>query len=650
MKKQRKAKPNDPDYIDIFAEDDDVDSTVPVDSLFDDEDSEPVSGASKKSDRSSGSLFSRKKKAEKDHRSEDEDTEAVAAPRRNKKKRGLFSRHKDEADDNEETFEDDEEDLDEEDFDEDFDEDELDDDEEEKGGLSSLISWRERDEDEEPPAVRAPEPEPEQEEPERKKRFSLSSLFKTANKEEESSEDKLLGAEDTEENDPSEDHGSVAGKKHTPVYVVTASNADEDWDIGGDFSDPFAEPETGTAPEPEDTEETEEEAELDPSDTDKARSFSFDRYGRRKEKIGRTHYGRRKNAKKATTTVVTNETDTRREEEEARLRAEKRDVIRDREIKKRKEERRVRVLRELKQRLTVAGLLGILLVLVLFAAYFAFRITGIDVTGVCSRYSSEQIVEMSGLKRGRHILFQDMSGAREQLNADPYLNASVKYVFPNKINITVSQRRGIGVVQWGPDSEYLALIDADGNVLEVDMASAGGLLVVKGLVVTRVVAGTKIGDEADEQVQSTLDVLCALDEAGLLNSISSIDMSETMGISMYTPEGYRIELGNVSDLTTKLSRLKRGWKAIMSTAAEQMKKPSVDNVTIYLYAKSGVVVSPHDIGFVDESQTPEVTVISATPAPGDVYEPEQEMVYATPEPTPEPEDIIPSFVDEPFTG
>lgn len=629
MKKQRKNKPNDPDYIDIFAEDDDTGSSAPVDSLFDDEDSESVSVAPKKRKKSSGGLFSRIKKEKKPrHTGEEDEAEEID-------------------EDDEYNADDEYAEYDDEEFnDDDPDEEENDEDDveepQEKGGLSSLISWRERDEDEEePPAPAKPAPSPGSEAKQKKRRFSLSSLFKSNEEEDDEDAD--------EEQEPDDDTPAPQKEERPRFYTAPASNKDEDWDIGGDFSDPFAEPESDSVTESDNSTESEEEEEAATSE-EKAQIFTFDRYGRRKGKTGRSHYGRRKNAKKATTTVVTNETDTRREEEEARKRAEKRDVIRDREIKKRKEERRLRVLRELKQRLTVAGLLGILLVLVLVAAYFAFRITGIDVVGVYSRYSPEQIVEMSGLKRGRHILLQDLPEARTLLNADPYLSATVKYVFPNKINITISERRGIGVVQWGPDSEYLALIDANGYVLESDRPSAGGLPIVKGLVVTRVVAGTKIGDDADEQVQSTLDVLGALDEFGLLYSISSVDMSETMGISMYTPEGYRIELGNVSDLTTKFTRLKRGWKTIMSTAADQMRKPSVDNVTIYLYAKNGVVVSPHGVGYVDESQLPVTPVTAATPEPGYPYEQEPGVVFATPEPTPEPVDVIPVFNDEPFTG
>lgn len=666
MKKQRRNKPNDPDYIDIFAEDEDSGNSVPVSSLFD-EDEESVSAASEKKKKASGGFFSRKKKPEKESRSlneedDEEPEEEETDPRDKKKKRSLFShREKDEPEDTADAFEeedeenddtppsrnnkkrrglfshDDEDEEPEDELDEDGSEEE-DDDSSENGSRSSLFVWREHDEDEEPPRS-VPTESSDEEEPadeESKKRIFS---FRPSGK------DKKDEAEKGASTVP-----PAPADSSSRTYTSPGINKDEDWDIGGDFSDSFTEPEQGSDEEGESTDGSSSAPETDPSIEERAQSFSFDRYGRRKDKSGRSRYGSRKNARKATTSVVTNETDTSREEEEARIRAKKRDQIRDREISKRKAERRVRIIREIKQRLTVAGLLGILLLLVLLAAFFAFRITGIDVSGVCTRYSAEEIVEISGLKRGKHILMQDLSAARDKLNNDPYLSASVKYVFPNKINITVSQRRGIGAVQWGPDSEYLALIDQKGFVLETNLASQGGLPMVKGLVVTRVVAGKKIGDDADEQVQSTLDVLNALDEFGILNSIKTIDMSETMGISLFTPEGYRIELGNVSDLATKFGRLKKGWKTIMSTAADQMKKPSVDNVTIYLYAKSGVVVSPHGIGFIDESQVADTQIVMATPEPGGVFVQEPGIIFATPEPTPEPVDIIPPFNNEPFTG
>ena len=471
----------------------------------------------------------------------------------------------------------------------------------------------------------------------KKRRFSL---FKKKNRSEESPAAEKQEAEAA----PAEEAASPSEPPLPPPLPV--KNSDDDWDIGGDFADPFFDeklnpPENEEAPEAE-----EDEGSSIPEDPFITFDWTGSRTGKRK-----TNYGRRKNAKKASTVIVTNDTEPAREEEEARIRAEKRDYIRDREIKKRREAQKAQFLRNLRQRLTVMGLLGILLVIAIIASFFVFRVTGISVNGTCTRYDAETIIEKSGLVKGRHILLQDLSGAQEALNADPYLEATVKYIFPNKVNVTIQERKGIGAVQWGPDNEYIALVDAEGYVLDARLNAQGNIPLVKGLVLTRVLAGSKIGDDADEQVQSTLDVLSALDAHGLLAKIRTVDITETMGISLYTAENYRIELGSVSDLETKLNRLSGGWTTIMQQANSFKSKNGVDNITIYLYSKYGVTVSPHDVGYVDENNIPVSTVAEPTPAPVTYSDTTYtDTVPVTPEPTPEPADVIPSFDNLPFTG
>ena len=65
-----------------------------------------------------------------------------------------------------------------------------------------------------------------------------------------------------------------------------------------------------------------------------------------------------------------------------------------------------------------------------------------------------------------------------------------------------------------------------------------------------------------------------------------------MSIGMYTSEGYRIEVGGVDNLDTKLTRLNKKWTEIMSAATRYHNEGSA-TVTIYLYSKLGVTISPY---------------------------------------------------------
>ena len=383
-------------------------------------------------------------------------------------------------------------------------------------------------------------------------------------------------------------------------------------------------------------------------------TFTFDRYGRRtgqvpRKKRAKERYGKRKHAKKATTTLLLNETEVRREREEAEKRASERDKLRQKQRKLEAEQRKARRKIERKKRLSALLVMMGLGTLLLLAGYFTFLIRSIDVVGTVTRYTKEELIAVSGLKLQTHILLQDLDKARENLKQDPYLNTTVTYVFPNRIRITLEERGRAGAVAWGPNKEYIAVIDRAGIVLENDASSYAGLPLVQGLIITGANKGSRIGDPADEQVQSMLDVLSTLEELGLADKIRTVDLTETMGISLYTPEGYRIEVGDTSDLLTKLNRLKKNYTAIMDKATQYMGR-GADNVTIYLYSKNGVVISPHEVGYVAATNVPNATPF--VPAGNNPDEP-----FVTPAPympsepdTPSGTDTPPPFNQGGFTG
>jgi len=463
---------------------------------------------------------------------------------------------------------------------------------------------------------------------------AVGSLFSDDDEDEEAIEEADEVAEDEEE--ASEDEAA----DETPTDEDEGEPAHEDWSM----------------PLPTD-EEANYEAPEEPFDrTEPAskESFSFDRYGRRtgkvpKKKRPRERYGKRKHAKKATTTLLLNETEVRREQEEAKKRAGERDKLRQKRRRMEAEQRRARRKVEMKKRLSALLVLLGLGVLLLLAGYFTFLIRNIDVVGTTTRYTKEDLIAVSGLKRQKHILLQDLKKAQETLRQDPYLNATVNYVFPNRIRITLEERGRAGAVAWGPNKEYIAVIDKTGIVLESDASSYSGLPLVQGLIITGANKGARIGDPADEQVQSMLDVLSTLDELGLADKIKTVDLTETMGLSLYTPEGYRIEVGDTSDLFTKLNRLKKNYTAIMDKATQYMGR-GADSVTIYLYSKNGVVISPHEVGYVAASPSPNATMFvptqnnpdepAVTPAPQTSTDPD-----ATPGP-----DTPPPFNQGGFTG
>lgn len=348
-------------------------------------------------------------------------------------------------------------------------------------------------------------------------------------------------------------------------------------------------------------------------------SFRFDRYGRRIGKK-RERYGRRKNAPKATTTVVEHDTEARREYEEARARAEERAQKRAYEAEKQAALKRTE--RAKQRRRSLSTLLFGLAALIGLAAltWFVTRVTTIRVADVPSGYTEEEIIRLSKLKRGRSILFQSTKQAEQAIRTDPYLEASVNYAFPSTVRIAVTKRTEAACVRWGPQNEYLAIIDEHGTVLNATAESANNLLIAEGLSISNAVGGARLGDATDSQAAALIRVLTKLKEMGLLNRtprISRIDMTELMQIRIYL-EGtsYTIELGDDSNLDTKLMLLQKHWDEILSKASEYIRN-GYTTATIYLYSKGGVSISPYEPGYaISEPVVTYAPDVPATPIPG----------------------------------
>lgn len=388
-------------------------------------------------------------------------------------------------------------------------------------------------------------------------------------------------------------------------------------------------------------------------------AFRFDRFGRR---IGKrkARYGKRKDAPKATTTIVEHDTEAKREYDAARARSEARAKKRAREEAKQAEIRKAERKRRRQRSMSTVVFGGLALLLLLGMTWFVTRLQKINVPHVPEGYTSQRIVELSGLGsklKKRSALFISTRDVEKQIReSDPYLDATVRYSFPSTITITVSKREEAACVRWGPQNEYLAIIDENGTVLNASAESANGLLIADGMSISSAVNGARLGDSSDIQVAALVRLLVKLKELGILERtprINRIDMTELMQIRMYV-EGspYTIEVGDTSNLETKLMLLQKHWAEIMDEAAGFIRK-GYSTATIYLYSKGGVNISPYESGHVMETPAP-ATIAPSTPGPDGepVTTPENEPVVSPGEEygTPAPQVTPMPHQDDPFTG
>ena len=381
----------------------------------------------------------------------------------------------------------------------------------------------------------------------------------------------------------------------------------------------------------------------------------FDRFGRNVAKGKKSRYGSRKNVPNAAPVAVRNDTISRREYEAAkarsRARAERREQKAQFERDRKKRERTARRRSMLRNLALGVGAIVILA----FLGWFSTRVTTITVEHVPDGYTAEEIATISGIRRGRSILFQRLNDAKERIEKDAYLQANVRYTFPSTVTIALTERVPAACVRWGPQNEYLAIIDSKGIVLNTEAETTGGLIVAEGLSITSAQAGRALGDMTDLQIASLIRILSKLEELDLLHrspKLSKIDLSEMMNISLST-EGapYSIEVGDSANLDTKLGLLQKHWDSIMQSASRYVAS-GYSTATIYLYTKGGVSISPYEPGYnlsmaqVNNYALPTGDAVTVTPAPITGDNPEE-----TPDPdAPAPETPKPAPTPMPHQG
>jgi hypothetical protein len=106
------------------------------------------------------------------------------------------------------------------------------------------------------------------------------------------------------------------------------------------------------------------------------------------------------------------------------------------------------------------------------------------------------------------------------------------------------------------------------------------------------------------------------------------------------------EVGDTSNLETKLMLLTKHWTEIMDEAGDFIREGK-STATIYLYSKGGVNISPYEPGY----SLPTLAPASVAPSTSPGEQPQNPVEQPTPEPsTPEPQVTPMPHQDDPFTG
>ena len=275
------------------------------------------------------------------------------------------------------------------------------------------------------------------------------------------------------------------------------------------------------------------------------------------------------------------------ETEETIRMAEAQKKARAREAARKHEEYVERELRKKERRAIAAKLFSnlvfvfVILVAVGVAVYYGFLLSDIVVMGN-ENYTSDYIIERSGLKLGTHMLFVDLDKAEENIAQDPYLQVdSVTYIFPARVRIVVTERKAVaGIV--GLDSNVI--IDKIGYVLSMTGGTdLSDLIQVTGVTASGFQLGQRLGQDNDFSTATLVLLISELEQYNLSSSIKSIDLTTPLAITMTAQNGLKVHVGQATDLDTKMD--------VLARLLPQFLSKGITYGTLYLSAKGGTVYS-----------------------------------------------------------
>ena len=210
-------------------------------------------------------------------------------------------------------------------------------------------------------------------------------------------------------------------------------------------------------------------------------------------------------------------------------------------------------------------LLGLVLAGIAIGFYFALIIDRIEVVGN-EKLERGEVLTISGLNIGEHMLFANLGEARSRLLSSPYIrSAYIKRAYPDKLIITREERKPVAAIV-GVGS--YALIDLEGSVMEIAQTNDKGLVAVYGVSSGGYAVGQKIGDYAEFNSETLLEIIAVLSNQGMLDIIESIDMSQPLKIGMTTTYGYTVNIGQPENLTGKLENLPPVLSKVLSMGLE----------------------------------------------------------------------------------
>jgi len=216
--------------------------------------------------------------------------------------------------------------------------------------------------------------------------------------------------------------------------------------------------------------------------------------------------------------------------------------------------------RKRRRRKHTGRIFGILLGFVLIVAAFTaitifFKVSDVVVVGE-SRYTSDEIIELSGIEKGDNLFLINKFAAIDRIFDKLYYLDEIRMRrhLPGTIEITVTECVPIAAIQ--KDGGYL-IVDIKGKILEENaLADEGRLTIVKGAQIGDSEIGHRIVLSDENQDSILFELLNKLQSDDILKNIQEIDITKLYEIKFMYQDRFKVMFGMPEEIEKKIKFLK----------------------------------------------------------------------------------------------
>ena len=181
-----------------------------------------------------------------------------------------------------------------------------------------------------------------------------------------------------------------------------------------------------------------------------------------------------------------------------------------------------------------------------------FSIQEVIVNGA-EKLSESVYISLSNIQIGQNIFELDKTAIKDAILEEPYVeNIEIKRIYPNKVEINVTERKASYMIESFGQYIYL---DRNGYILERN-SELLNLPIIKGYEtdMENIEIGGRINENDLPKFNDLIKITDSLRDNNITAKLTSIDISDDEEYTLeFSEEGKKVILGNTKELSAKMA-------------------------------------------------------------------------------------------------